>query len=120
MDDDLTMEEEFLLRRMRDNLQQASQPELLNLLISAQAKIFLLAHHFQEVAAEAGIAAQIEIVGGVDFGLPDSEAELVQVFGGRPSDEQMERYTEERIQAFQAFHGMDIDFSDIAMEEDGD
>jgi hypothetical protein len=120
MTGELTMEEEFILRRMRDSLHQASQAELLDLVITAQAKIFSLAHHFREVAAGAGIATQIEIVDDFDCGLPDSGEELVQVFGGRPSTEEVERYAEERIQAFQAFHGMDIDFSDIAMEEDGD
>ena len=120
MDGDLTMEEEFILRRMRDSLRQAPQPELLDLVIEAQAKIYSLAHHFEAFAAEAGIAAQIEISGGFDCVLPDSEEALVKAFGRQPSNEEVERYTEERIEAFQAFYGMDIDFGDIAMEEDGD
>lgn len=119
MDSGLTMEQAFILRRMRDDLRQASQPQLLELVIGAQAKIYLMAQHFQDVIAEAGIAAQVQF-GDFDCGLPDSEEELVQVFGRNPSNEELERYTEERIQAFQTFHGMDIDFSDIAMEEDGD
>lgn len=120
MDEGLTIEQDFLLRRMRDDLRHTSKAALLELLIQAHTRLILQAEEFQAIAAEAGIPIEIGVTSDVAFLFPDPEGELVSVLGRGPSPEEVDRYTEERIEAFQAFHGMDIDFGDIAMEEEGD
>lgn len=120
MECELSMEQDWLLRQMKDRLANLSRAELVDLAVGMQATLFAQAENFKARLLEMGVPVEIHLVQDFDFGIPESEEELVQVFGRRPSEEEVMELTNQRIQAFQDFHGMDIDFSEIAMEEDGD
>lgn len=117
MEEGLTIEELFFLRKMEDDLQRMSKEELIALAMGAQAKIFELVHHFEEIMMENGIVGQVQALGAYPA-IPSSEEEMVQVFSGTPSDQEVAQLVQDRVEAFERFYGMDIDIEDIAMEED--
>lgn len=113
--DELSFEQRFRLRRMRDDLRKASRGSLIGMVISAQEALFRQANWRQ--SAMAGAGAPVHMAMPMDLGLPETSEEMARVFGREePTEEELDAYVARRMEDFHRYSGGDIDIAEIAME----
>lgn len=115
--DELSFEQRFRLRRMREDLRKASRQSLIAAVISAQEALFRQANWHQSAMTGAGIPVHMSMP--IDLGLPETPDEMVRVFGKEPTEDELDAYTAQRIEDFHHYSGGDIDIAEIAMEVEG-
>lgn len=113
MEVDLTLEQRFALRLYRRQLETLSRQELLEHAIEEREARLLLERLHQAQLEDMGVPALEEH--WACFSLPETEEELIAVFGRVPSDEDLSVYINERIAAQQAAARMDVDIEAIAL-----
>ena len=94
--DELTEEQQFLLRRVGVEATELSRIELIEALVSCWAQRLAMKQVYENVLAENEIGFRMQEVIGVDL---TSDEALTGIFGYRPSDQEAEEYMEDAIEA---------------------
>lgn len=108
----LSLEQLFHLRQLEDELKDRSRDELLRLFLAERALLLLERQWFTTLLDQCGIC-----VGTMEPSplFPETEEELVEVFGRVPSDEELAAYMNGCLEAARMD---DIDIEAIALGED--
>lgn len=111
MDEDtLTLEQHLQLRILEDEIQSCDRQELMRMLLNERYSRLAEQQWFRIVMESAGVETCLE---GQQFEpLPQTEDELIAVFGRVPSDEELSAYVNERMEAARMD---DIDIEAIAL-----
>lgn len=109
-EDSLTLEQLFQLRQLEDDLQGRSRQELMRLVLQERETLLIERQWFRIVMEAAGV--ETCQVGGGFLPLPETEDELIEIFGKVPSDEELTAYLNERMEAARID---DIDIEAIAL-----
>lgn len=109
----LPLEQELALRCLRDDLTGCSRSELIELLVAERAQLLLERQWFHAVLDHAGIDGYTEENTPL---LPETEEDLVEVFGRVPSDEEFACYVNERLEAAR-IDNVDIEAIALGLED---
>jgi len=110
---DLSLEQRFQLRQLRDEIQDLSQEELVALVIDERRDYLLQGNYLRSVMVEAGI--EVEEPMDISLALPETDEEMIAAFGHMPSNEELAAYIGERVEACQEAARMDVDIEAIAL-----
>jgi hypothetical protein len=114
MDCELSLEERFQLRQLAIELESCCREELIWRVLEEREETLLQGRYYRQALEMMGFELADEA--DVTLVLPQSEAELVEVFGRRPSDQELEDYCNQRIAEHQEAARMDVDIEAIALE----
>jgi hypothetical protein len=114
MDCELSLEEQFQLRQLAIELESYGREELIWRVLEEREETLLQGRYYRQALEAMGF----ELVSEADVALvlPQSEAELVEVFGRRPSDQELADYCNQRITEHQEAARIDVDIEAIALE----
>jgi len=110
---DLSLEQRFQLRQLRDEIEDLSQEELIALVIDERRDYLLQGNYLRSVMVEAGI--EVEEPMDISLALPETDEEMIATFGHMPSHEELAAYIGERVEACQEAARMDVDIEAIAL-----
>lgn len=113
MEVDLTVEQRFALRLYRRQLETLSRQELLEHALEERETRLLMERMHQAQLEDMGVPAMEQQ--WAYPALPETEEDLIAVFGRVPSDEDLSVYINEQIAAQQAAARMDVDIEAIAL-----
>jgi hypothetical protein len=113
---ELSLEERFQLRRLALELLPCSREQLIRQVLEEREDA-LLQGRFYRQALEA-MGCELVEEADVELVLPQSEAELMEVFGRRPSDQELADYCNQKILEHQEAARMDVDIEAIALESE--
>jgi hypothetical protein len=108
--DSLTLEQQFELRQLQDALQGYSRAELIDIVLQGHETLLVERQWFRIVMEAAGVETSCH--SGEFLPLPETEDEIVEVFGRMPTDEELTAYLNERMQAARID---DVDIEAIAL-----
>ena len=106
----LPLEQLFQLRRLRDQLQGHDREELMEIILQGHERLLIERRWFRMVMEATGIETS-ESSGEFQL-MPETEEELIAVFGGVPSEEELTAYVNERLEAARID---DVDIEAIAL-----
>lgn len=109
----LTLEQRFSLRRLYDSLDGFSIEELKELVIETTEEKMLERGYFLSLMHMAGV--EFEESEPFEPNVPQTEEEMIAIFGGPPSDEQLSNYINEQIERHMEAARMDVDIEAIAL-----
>lgn len=116
METGLTLEQHLQIRLLRQEAQEASRELLIEMLIDERVAALQARREFEVLMVGAGLDVEPEM--DLAFVLPETEEEMVAVFGHRPSSEELSDYINDRIGAHLGAATMDVDIEAIALETD--
>lgn len=109
-EDALTLEQSLQLRLLKDEIQDCDRRELMRLLLNERYCRLMEQQWFRVVMEAAGVET---CLGSQQFEpLPQSDEELLAVFGRIPDDDELTAYLNERMEAARMD---DIDIEAIAL-----
>lgn len=109
-EDALPLEQLFQLRRLRDQLQGYDREELIEIILQGQERLLVERRWFRLIMEAAGVETH---EGSSEFQLvPETEEEMIEVFGKVPSEEELTAYVNERLEAARID---DVDIEAIAL-----
>lgn len=113
IDISLTMEQRFSLRTLAMELQELSRDELIERVLEEREDYLLQQRFFKAILEDQGAVMEEE----ADFSLvlPETEEEMIAVFGHIPTHEEYCAYVEERVEAHQEAARIDVDIEAIAL-----
>lgn len=113
MEIELGLEQLLGLRTLRDELQDYDREILIEALVEERRMRLMMERYFETVVEDmGGIVCREEAALPQ---LPQTEEELVAVFGRVPSDEEFEAYMSEQLNAHFEAARMDVDIEAIAL-----
>jgi hypothetical protein len=110
---DLTLEQRFCLCQLRLEAGRMSREELVEALLEEREDLLLQRNYYVGRLEMAGV--RVEPSSASCIALPDTEEELVEIFGYKPSDAELSVYLEARISEQQEAARMDVDIEAIAL-----
>lgn len=110
---DLTLEQLFCLSRLRLEASRMSKEELVEALLEEREELLLQRNYYVGCLEMAGIRAEPSSEPCIS--LPETEDELVAIFGRRPSDDELSTYLQERINDQMEAARMDVDIEAIVL-----
>ena len=113
MDIELTLEQCFQLKQLSLELMEMSQDELMCMVLSEREDFLLQQRYFKVVMEIAGIVVEEE--SDISLVLPETEEEMLNIFGHVPSEEELGCYVAERVEAHQLAARIDVDIEAIAL-----
>lgn len=113
MDVELTLEQCFQLKQLSLELKEMKREELMCMVISEREELLLQQRYFKFVLESAGIAVEEE--SDISLALPETEEEMLHIFGHIPSEEELCYYVAERVEAHQLAARIDVDIEAIAL-----
>jgi len=109
----LTLEERFQVRLLQMELQGRSREEILERVLEEREEALLQARYYKNALEAMGCELAEEPC--MVLTLPQSDEEMMEVFGRRPSDEELADYCNQRIAEHQEAARMDVDIEAIAL-----
>ena len=109
-DDFLPLEQQLQLRLLRDELSVLSREDLIEIALQERHTLLFERRWHQVVMDAAGV--EICSPGGEFAPFPQTEEEMVEVFGKVPSDEELAAFMNERLEAARMD---DVDIEAIAL-----
>lgn len=113
MDCGLTLEEKFQMRQLLEELQECGKEELIERALEEREELLLQGRYYRQILESMGCELYEEA--DVALVLPQSDEEMVAVFGRRPTDEELADYCNQRIAEHQEAARMDVDIEAIAL-----
>ena len=113
MDCGLTLEEKFQMRQLLEDLQGCDKGELIERVLEEREELLLQGRYYRSALEAMGCEPCEEA--DVVLVLPQSEEEMVAIFGRKPSDQELADYCNQRIAEHQEAARMDVDIEAIAL-----
>lgn len=111
---ELSLEQQLELRLLYDALYTFDRQDLIEAVMQERTARLIQERMFREIFDEMNLTATVNIA-AADIHIPQSEEELVAVFGHVPSDEELEEYIQEQLECQGGSATMDVDIEAIAL-----
>lgn len=112
MEEELTIEQEYLLRAIAQEAQSLSREELFNALLSCWEARFRQKQIFLATCRHAGFAFKLDE--GATMFTPENLTDLVKIFGYIPSAEEANDYMKSMVETAT----MELDMDEIVLESE--
>ena len=113
MDVELGLEQLLGLRILRDELHEYDRDDLIEALVEERQQRLMMARYYESIIEEMGGIVHYEEAALPR--LPETEEELVAVFGKVPSDEEVVEYMNDCLEAHFDAARMDVDIEAIVL-----
>lgn len=113
MEIELSMEQAFQMRQLRSELEAMDRRELIEAVLEERWNCLIQGNYFRLVMQESGLDVGEPM--DMSLGLPESEEELIEHFGCKPTDEQVAEMINARLEAAQEFARIDVDIEAIVL-----
>lgn len=113
MEIELSMEQQFQMRQLRSQLEAMDRRELIEAALEERWNYLVQGNYFRLVMRNAGMEVGEPM--DMSLALPESEEELIEHFGFKPTDEQVAEMINTQLEAAQELARMDIDIEAIVL-----
>lgn len=111
---ELSLEQQLELRLLYDAMANFDREDLIELVMEERTARLIQEQMFREIFDEMGMTATVNVA-AAEVHVPQTEEELVAVFGHVPSDEELEEYIQEQLECQGGSATMDVDIEAIAL-----
>lgn len=109
----LSLEKLFSLQKLALELEEMDRGELIEMVLEERQERLLQEQAFSALMAAEGIPAEVD--DAFELALPETEEELIEVFGHVPDDDELDAYVNRQIEAHLDAARMDVDIEAIAL-----
>lgn len=109
----LSLEQQFSLRRLAEELQEMGREELIAVVLEERQARLLQERFFSASLAAEGVDVGVDAA--FELALPETEEEMIAVFGYVPDDEELGEYIHRQVEAHMEAARMDVDIEAIAL-----
>lgn len=109
----LTTEQQFAMRMFALELQELDRDELIAALLSEREDLLLQQQYFKGILEDQGLEICPEM--DVTLALPETEEDMVRVFGKVPSENELGEYIERQMEAQFEAARIDVDMEAIVL-----
>ena len=109
----LSLEQSLSLRKLALELEEMSRQELIEAVLEEREQRLLQERFFLASMAAEGIPAEVD--DAFELALPETEEDMIAVFGHVPDDEELSDYVNRQIEAHMEAARMDVDIEAIAL-----
>lgn len=113
MEIELSMEQQFQMRQLRSQLEAMDRRELIEAVLEERWNYLVQGNYFRLAMRNAGMEVGEPM--DMSLALPESEEELIEHFGFKPTDEQVAEMINTQLEAAQELARMDIDIEAIVL-----
>lgn len=113
MEISLSLEQLFSLRKLELDLEAMSRDELIEMVLDEREQRLVQEQLFSMSMAAEGIPAEVDDV--FELALPETEEEMIAVFGHLPDDDELSDYVNRQIEVHLNAARMDVDIEAIAL-----
>lgn len=117
MEISLSLEQQFSLRKLADELQEMEREELIEMVLEERQARLLQERFFSASMLAEGV--DVEIDAAFELALPETEEEMVALFGHVPDDHELGEYIHRQVGAHMEAARMDVDIEAIALGIEG-
>jgi hypothetical protein len=113
MDCSLTLEQKFQLRKLALSLEGMDVRELRGMILETTEELLMQQAYFLGLMSDYGM--DVETAEPFCLSLPETEEEMIDLFGRVPTDDELSDYINERIMEHMEAARIDVDIEAIAL-----
>lgn len=113
MEINLSLEQSFSLQKLALELEEMDRQELIEAVLEEREQRLLQERFFSASMAAEGIPAEADDV--FELALPETEEDMIALFGHVPDDDELSDYINRQIEAHMEAARMDVDIEAIAL-----